>query len=180
MHGLTDERQQAGRLWQVLPTGLRPLDGDCLAPFPGLRIDYERRIGSIADVRSIRRELGQRCLAMGYPPRLVWRIRVAVNEVATNALVYAGGGTCRVRWDEAGMYVWIADNRAGLDVEGVHRLLKGPRRRGSWKGHGLRIASSYADSVVLATGEKGTQLLLYFRASQGGGYCYGACHPAGA
>lgn len=134
----------------------------------------------MADVRSIRTELEQRCRAMGYPPRLVWRIRVAVNEIATNALVHAGGGTCRVHWDSAGVYVWVADYRPGLDVERVHRLLRSPRRRGSWKGHGLRIAASYADRVLLAAGEEGSHLMLYFRVNQGGEYGRGACHPAGA
>lgn len=177
---MTDGRHTAGQLWQVLPTGLRPVDGGFTPRFPALRVDYERHIRSIADVRALRTELGQRCLALGYPPRLVWRIRVAVTEIATNALVHGGGGTCRVQWDAAGMYVGIASHRAGLDVEGVHRLLKTPRRRGSWKGNGLRIAASYADRLVLATGEEGSQLVLYFGLSQEGGYGCGACHPAGA
>lgn len=174
------EPGEALRLWQVLPTGLRLLEPACGPPLAGLRVDYERRIGSMDDVRRIRNELGERCRAMGYPPRLVWRIQVAVNEVATNTLVHAGEGTCRVHWDAAGMYVWVADCHPGLDVERVHRLLKSPRQRGSWKGHGLRIAASYADRVLLAAGETGSRLVLYFRAHRGGKDGYGACHPTGA
>ncbi len=156
-------------MWQVLPTGLRPLEAGHVPVPPGRRrgaggILRLWRIRSVEDLRRIRAWIRRRSAMAGCSPQLAWRIQVGVNEVATNALVHGGGGTCRVGWDEEGVRVRVASRLRVADVGHIDGLLQGLRRQGAWKGNGLRIAATYADSVIISAGEEGLEVWLDFRA----------------
>lgn len=175
----------SGRMWQVLPAGLKLIEAGDAPRMPSRRGQREGRtlrlwrIRSGDDLRRIRAWIRRQCARAGCPPELGWRIQVSVNEVTTNALLHGGGGTCHVGWDREGIHVRVASRFGAQDVGEVRRVLEGPRRQGSWKGNGLRIAASYADRVVIAADEGRFQVWLDFRLREGGGHGHGDRSPTG-
>ncbi|MDJ0343565.1 sensor histidine kinase [Streptomyces sp. H10-C2] len=86
-------------------------------------------------------------------------VELAVNELATNAILHGGGsGTLRV-WTEAGHLVCELRDRGHLTDPLVGRV---PVRRATPGGRGMLLVNHLADLVRIYTTAAGTTLRVYF------------------
>lgn len=112
-----------------------------------------------ADVRTVRHAVENSATDAGFDDERAAELVMAVNEIATNALVH-GGGPATVRlWSEPGeLTCVIADSGPG-----VHEPLAGYHRpeHGSPNGYGLWLARQFFDFCSLTRPELGgTQVTL--------------------
>jgi anti-sigma regulatory factor (Ser/Thr protein kinase) len=98
----------------------------------------------------------------GFPDERLHDLVTAVNEAGMNAIVHAGGGAARVRFDPTGtVQVWVEDAGQGITLENLPRatLARGFTTAGTL-GHGLKLMLQTTDRLWLLTGPTGTTVVL--------------------
>jgi len=132
----------------------------CDAPLPPPPADAESLVftDSLAQVRQISMRHAE---AAGLTRARVNDLRLAVSEVAANALCYARGGVLSV-WHRIGEVVCQVE-----DSGYISDLLAGRRRRPADQpgGHGLWLVNLVCDLVERRTGPTGTMTRLHMRAA---------------
>lgn len=68
-----------------------------------------------ADVAAVARAAREAALAAGFGSTKAVQFATAASEVATNALVHAGGGEAEIRADERGVEIAVRDRGPGID-----------------------------------------------------------------
>ncbi|MFB9184944.1 ATP-binding protein [Dactylosporangium sucinum] len=106
---------------------------------------------SAGTMRSLRKQLRRRALDCGLSGRVLDDFVVAVNEIATNAVVHGGGsGTLSLSTGDGQLICEISDNGAGLplaapDGDGGGDLV-------AEAGRGLHLARALAGPITVSRG----------------------------
>jgi anti-sigma regulatory factor (Ser/Thr protein kinase) len=132
----------------------------CDAPLPPPPPDAET-LAFTENLGEVREITARHAEAAGLSVGRVHDLRLAVSEVAANALGYARGGVLRV-WHRVGEVVCQIE-----DAGYIADLLAGRRRRPADEpgGHGLWLVNRVCDLVERRTGPTGTMTRLHMRAA---------------
>ena len=110
---------------------------------------------------ALRGELARCGAANGLADPELPNVVLAINEITTNAVRYAGGhGQLQVWRFDSSLFCQIADHGPGIPrrhLDESHRS-----RPGYIGGHGLWLARQIADSLAVETDKTGTRVLLRF------------------
>ena len=87
--------------------------------------------GSVRDARAVISQLR-------LPTDLAQRASLVVTELATNAVLHAGGVVC--------VRIWCGDNRLRLEVSDRSGTLPAPGTPGNMSGRGLQIVAALSDT----------------------------------
>lgn len=131
------------------------LDGDL--PAPPIPEDWFTPFTAIG-LAGMRRDLAEQARDLGVLSERIPDLLLAVNEIATNSVLYAGGGTLGV-WPDNGHMVCEVRDRGYIRDELVGR------RRPDYKqerGRGIWLANQVSDLVQLRTGPSGTRVRIMF------------------
>jgi serine/threonine-protein kinase RsbW len=115
-----------------------------------------------ASLAALRSELGRCGAANGLTEPALPNVVLAINEIATNAVRYAGGhGQLQLWRFEDNLFCRVADDGPGIPP---HHLDQSHRPRpGYIGGHGLWLARQISDSIAVETDRlSGTCVLLRF------------------
>jgi anti-sigma regulatory factor (Ser/Thr protein kinase) len=123
-----------------------PIPEDWFTPFTAIRL------------AEMRRDLAEQARDLGVQSERIPDLLLAVNEIATNSVLYAGGGTLGV-WPDNGHMVCEVRDRGYIRDE-----LVGRRRPAATqvRGRGIWLANQVSDLVQLRTGPSGTRVRLMF------------------
>jgi anti-sigma regulatory factor (Ser/Thr protein kinase) len=112
------------------------------------------------ELAAVRRFVAEHVGGAGLDPDRVGDLGLAVNEVATNAIMYGSGpGTLRI-WSEAGHVVCEVSAAGQLADPLVGRI---PPDAGSERGRGLLLVNYLCDLVQTHTDRTGTTIRLHMR-----------------
>jgi anti-sigma regulatory factor (Ser/Thr protein kinase) len=109
---------------------------------------------TLADLRA---HLAGKAAGFGLKPRKLSDFRLAVNEVLTNSIEYAGGGRMAV-WKDDDSVVCQVDDSGHITDPLVGRRRPPPTAP---RGRGLWLANQLCDLVQLRSGRSGTQVRLH-------------------
>jgi anti-sigma regulatory factor (Ser/Thr protein kinase) len=113
---------------------------------------------SAIGLAEMRRDLAEQARDLGVLSERIPDLLLAVNEIATNSVLYAGGGTVGV-WPDNGHMVCEVRDRGYIRDELVGR------RRPEYtqeRGRGIWLANQVSDLVQIRTGPKGTRVRIMF------------------
>ena len=123
-----------------------------------LRYDFDRH-----SLSTLRREVGRCGRADGLDDRTLSNFVLAVNEIATNAVRYAGGRGQLALWCEH-PWLWCEVVDDGPGIPQGHLDQSHWRRKGHVGGHGLWLARQICDRFEIETGQlTGTRVLMAYR-----------------
>ena len=105
---------------------------------PGEAADLTRSYPRFTDVFGSVREARNTIGSLGLRPDLQEKAALVVTELATNAVLHAGG-LLSVR-------IWYGDDRLRLEVADGSHLLPEPGAPGNMSGRGLQIVSALAQA----------------------------------
>lgn len=131
---------------------------DALPPGPRPRFEAELTAQALAGLRSIVRH---HALDSGVSPARAEDLVLAVNELATNSVSYAGGGRLRL-WQEATSLVCEVEDRGRLHDPLVGRLRPPLDQR---DGRGLWLVHQLCDLVQLRSSPAGTVARIWLHTS---------------
>ena len=131
------------------------LHGDL--PNPPIPEDWFTPFTAIG-LAEMRRDLAEQARDLGVLSERIPDLLLAVNEIATNSVLYAGGGTLGV-WPDNGHMVCEVRDRGYIRDDLVGR------RRPDFtqeRGRGIWLANQVSDLVQLRTGPSGTRVRIMF------------------
>jgi anti-sigma regulatory factor (Ser/Thr protein kinase) len=128
-------------------------------PLDGIPVDGIRELSLNGNQHAFRVALTRAATELGIPRERIEQVVVAVNEVATNALLH-GRPPLRARcWTAGGEFVCeIADSGPGLTDPLAGWLLPSGPSEGGW---GLSIARQLCDAVEIAPEGEGTRVTMH-------------------
>jgi anti-sigma regulatory factor (Ser/Thr protein kinase) len=153
MYVLEGGRTRANPRYEPDPHAV--LDGDL--PAPPIPEDWFMPFSAIG-LAEMRRDLAEQARDLGVLSERIPDLLLAVNEIATNSVLYAGGGTVGV-WPDNGHMVCEVRDRGYIRDELVGR------RRPEYtqeRGRGIWLANQVSDLVQIRTGPKGTRVRIMF------------------
>lgn len=113
------------------------------------------------DLVHLRRLLVDTALRAGLPADRVERFAVALNEIATNAIIHGGGtATVVISSDVTAVVAEVSDHGRGLN-EVLPLTL--PVRTDHWHGRGLWLARQLCDDLTIRASDRGTTVRLTTR-----------------
>jgi anti-sigma regulatory factor (Ser/Thr protein kinase) len=144
------------------------LRGDRRGPVPDGAISLLDRAFYRMSLAVLRRELADCGAAHGLVDIALANFVLAVDEIVTNAVQYAGGRGDLLLWrDGDSLWCRVADNGPGLPERYLHR--SPPPRPGHIGSHGLWLARHICESVHIESDRtSGTRVLLRYRLPNSG------------
>jgi anti-sigma regulatory factor (Ser/Thr protein kinase) len=106
----------------------------------------------------LRRDLAEQARDLGVRSERIPDLLLAVNEIATNSVLYAGGGSLGV-WPDDGHMVCEVRDRGYIRDELVGRKRPDPAQE---RGRGIWITHQVSDLVQLRSGPSGTRVRIMF------------------
>ncbi len=138
------------------PTARLEPGGDLPAPPAGVEpIPFGRE-----DVSGLRRALAVRAAEAGMSDERVGDLLLAVSEVATNSVLYGGGGGTLAAWAEPGRFVCEVRDAGRLEDPLVGRARPS---RGQRSGRGMWLVNEVCDLVQVRALAAGTVVRLHLR-----------------
>jgi anti-sigma regulatory factor (Ser/Thr protein kinase) len=132
----------------------RPLPEPAGSP-PMLTFDVE-------DLPAVRQFVAHHATRMGLPAERIGDVQLAINELATNSIIHAGGpGVLRVWYDAEGGHVVCEIRDSGRFTDRLAGRI--PPSVTSEGGRGLLLVNYLCDLVRVHTGEAQTTIRLYLR-----------------
>jgi anti-sigma regulatory factor (Ser/Thr protein kinase) len=130
---------------------------DVELPAPPIPEDWFTPFTAVA-LAAMRRDLAEQARDLGVQSERIPDLLLAVNEIATNSVLYAGGGSLGV-WPDNGHMVCEVRDRGYIKDE-----LVGRRRPDvtQMRGRGIWLANQVSDLVQLRTGPSGTRVRIMF------------------
>jgi anti-sigma regulatory factor (Ser/Thr protein kinase) len=110
------------------------------------------------DLAGMRRDLAEQAQDLGVSADRIPDLLLAVNEIATNSVLYAGGGTLGV-WPDNGRMVCEVRDSGHIRDELVGRRRPDFTRE---RGRGIWLANQVSDLVQIRTGANGTRVRVMF------------------
>jgi anti-sigma regulatory factor (Ser/Thr protein kinase) len=137
------------------PNNSGVLDGEL--PTPPIPEDWFTPFTAIG-LAAMRRDLAEQARDLGVLSERIPDLLLAVNEIATNSVLYAGGGALGV-WPDNGHIVCEVRDRGY-----IHDELVGRRRPDftQERGRGIWLANQVSDLIQLRTGPSGTRVRIMF------------------
>jgi anti-sigma regulatory factor (Ser/Thr protein kinase) len=126
-------------------------------PAPPIPEDWFTPFTAIG-LAGMRRDLAEQARDLGVPSERVPDLLLAVNEIATNSVLYAGGGSLGV-WPDNGHIVCEVRDRGYIKDELVGRLRPAATQI---RGRGIWLANQVSDLVQLRTSPSGTRVRIMF------------------
>jgi anti-sigma regulatory factor (Ser/Thr protein kinase) len=151
------ERGKLGSVGVVVDRHTGVKDGYALPapPTDAPVVDFQ-----VSSLRRVRRLVGEHGTQAGLSDGRVADLQLAVNEVATNSLLYGGGeGTVRV-WRQDGWILCEVRDRGRIEDPLAGRRRPAPMTVG---GYGLWIANQLCELVQLRTSSEGSIVRLHMR-----------------
>jgi anti-sigma regulatory factor (Ser/Thr protein kinase) len=131
------------------------LDGELSAP--PIPEDWFTPFTAIG-LAGMRRDLAEQARDLGVLSERIPDLLLAVNEIATNSVLYAGGGIIGI-WPDNGHMVCEVRDRGYIRDDLVGRRRPDVRQE---RGRGIWIANQVSDLVQLRTGPAGTTVRIMF------------------
>jgi anti-sigma regulatory factor (Ser/Thr protein kinase) len=131
------------------------LGGDL--PAPPIPEDWFTPFTAIG-LAGMRRDLAEQARDLGVRSERIPDLLLAVNEIATNSVLYAGGGSLGV-WPDNGHMVCEVRDRGYIKDELVGRLRPAATQI---RGRGIWLANQVSDLVQLRTSPTGTRVRIMF------------------
>jgi anti-sigma regulatory factor (Ser/Thr protein kinase) len=137
------------------PDDVGVLEGDLTAP--PIPEDWFTPFSAVG-LAAMRRDLAEQARDLGVQSERIPDLLLAVNEIATNSVLYAGGGALGV-WPDNGHMVCEVRDRGYIKDD-----LVGRRRPAAtqMRGRGIWLANQVSDLIQLRTGPSGTRARIMF------------------
>jgi anti-sigma regulatory factor (Ser/Thr protein kinase) len=123
-----------------------PIPDDWFTPFTAIKL------------AEMRRDLAEQARDLGVQSERIPDLLLAVNEIATNSVLYAGGGALGV-WPDNGHMVCEVRDRGYIRDALVGRRRPDPSQE---RGRGIWLANQVSDLVQLRTSPSGTRVRILF------------------
>jgi anti-sigma regulatory factor (Ser/Thr protein kinase) len=140
--------------------GLDAVAAPFAAPLPEPISVPQSKIFQALTLGALRDFVAERGAAAGFEGQALDDLVIAVNEVATNSVVHAGGGGIARIWEDDGALVCEINDSGQIDRPMAGRETPGSLQQG---GHGLWMANQLCDLVQLRTYDGGSAVRLHKR-----------------